>query len=170
MSGFCQRRGDRPVVFSGSLRVASRTPSSVGCWGCAGFTVVREGTPLLSEVLTNPVITALWSMGQTQISPTPGLLGTAHNFCKGRRVYGSGLSREQKPPRYFKRKWSCYRKLGVSKVAAAAASWYQVFTSWLAGIKEPKHLCLMSALQGSCKWIYLAEPHLHSGLPWWPRW
>ena len=59
---------------------------------------MREGTPLLSEVLTNPVITALWSMGQTQISLTPGLPGTAHDFCKGRRVYGSGLSREQKPP------------------------------------------------------------------------
>lgn len=134
--GFCQRRGDRPAGFSGSLQVASRTHRPAWAAEAAlGSLRWEQGTPLLSEVLTNPVITALWSMGQTQISLTPGLPGTAHDFCKGRRVYGSGLSREQKPPGILRGSRSCYRKLGVSKVAAAAASWYQVFTSWLAGSK-----------------------------------
>lgn len=52
------------MFFSGSLLVAIRMPSSMGCWGFAGLTVVRERTLLLYEVQEQAQLSqpALWYM------------------------------------------------------------------------------------------------------------
>lgn len=89
MRGFLSKERGLPSGFGGSLWVAIGTLQSgllMLCWSpyCEGK------DPLLSEVPTGTVSTALESLCRTQISPMLSLVGIIPNFCKERRVYGSG--------------------------------------------------------------------------------